>query len=242
MQNLEEHQIPNGRYGFSAAKIDDLDGASEYTLVTIVMDESGSTSPFKDKLENCIKEIVMACRKNPRADYLMLRLVAFGSGMREVHGFKLLQNCNPGDYDGCYSSNGATALFDSCENAVSASRLYAEKLFDSDYNVNGIVIVVTDGDDNVSKNTANQVKDALELCVNSEKMESLVSILVGVNLDANLQQYLDDFYQKANFTQYVPIDNADAKSIAKLANFISQSISSQSQAIGSGGPSQSLTF
>ena len=44
------------------------------------------------------------------------------------------------------------------------------------------------------------------------------------------------------FTQYVAIADANATTIAKLGDFVSRSISSQSQALGTGGPSQSLTF
>ncbi|UCE66565.1 MAG: hypothetical protein JSU85_00700, partial [Candidatus Zixiibacteriota bacterium] len=54
--------------------------------------------------------------------------------------------------------------------------------------------------------------------------------------------YLDDFKDKANLQQFVNAGNATPKTLAKLANFISKSISSQSQSLGTGGPSQSLSF
>ena len=37
-------------------------------------------------------------------------------------------------------------------------------------------------------------------------------------------------------------DKADAKTLARLAEFVSQSISAQSQALGTGGGSQQLVF
>lgn len=46
----------------------------------------------------------------------------------------------------------------------------------------------------------------------------------------------------AGFTQYVEVDNATDAKLAKLADFVSRSVSSQSQALGSGGPSKALTF
>ena len=98
--------------------------------------------------------------------------------------------------------------------------------------------------ENTSTLTVTSLKDALTDAVKGEKLESLVSILVGVNTDAStgLNQYLDQLRQDAGFTQYISVDKADEKTLAKLASFVSRSISSQSQALGSGGPSQSLTF
>lgn len=241
-QTLEQHQNPTGHYGFSAAKIDDLT-ATEYTLVTIVLDESGSTDNFKREMEKCMSAIVEACRKSPRADNLLLRAVAFGNQMREIHGFKLLEQCQPTDYDGCYQPGGSTALFDSSDNAIQSSLTYGKDLTDKDFTVNGIAFVLTDGDDNVSKFQAKDVAAAKKKCVQSEAMESFISILIGVNVQSPyIAQYLDTFKNEGGFDQNVNLEDASAKTLAKLADFISRSISSQSQALGSGGPSQSLVF
>lgn len=241
--NMESHALTGaGHYGYSAVRPEEL-GASEYTLVTIVFDESGSTSYFAQEMNKCLAEIVKACSLSPRADNLLIRLVAFGSQMREVHGFKMLENCNVADYQDIYQSGGSTALFDSTVNSVDATRDYADKLTKSNFLVNAIVFVLTDGDDNVSKFTMNEVKNSLARCVQNESMESLVSILIGVNVqDSHLAQYLADFQKVAGFTQYVKLDDASEKTLAKLAAFVSKSISSQSQALGSQLPSQSLTF
>jgi len=239
---LEQHQLTTGHFGFSAAKIADLQ-ATEYTLVTIVLDESGSTSPFAKQMEECVKEIVKACRHSPRADNLLLRVVHFGSNLREVHGFKMLEQCNEGDYDGTYQSGGATALYDASENSVLASQAYADQLAQNDFLANGIVFVLTDGDDNSSKAGQAEVKAALEKCVTSEAMESMVSILIGVNVQqGHMATYLQNFKDNAGFTQFETLEHADSKGLAKLAAFVSKSISSQSQALGTGGPSKSLTF
>lgn len=240
---LEQHQLNTGHYGYSGAKMDDLMEATEYTVVTIVLDESGSTSGFSKGLEECVATIVKSCRSSPRADNLLLRVVCFGTKMREFHGFKLLSQCNPDDYNGCYTNGGSTLLFDSVENATLSSKDYADKLSKSDFLVNGIIFVLTDGDDTHSKSTIADVKKAFDGCVSSESMESLVTVLVGVNVKTSyVANYLDNFSKGAGFTQYVELDNANEKTLAKLANFVSQSISSQSQSLGTGGPSQSLTF
>lgn len=240
---MESRKVPGTHFGYTGTRLGDLTGATEYTLVAIVLDESGSTAGFKPDMEKSIKEIVKACRYSPRSDNLMLRLVCFGSTHREHHGFKLLQSCNPDDYDGCYHSGGSTALYDASCDAIEATKDYAKALSDNEYLCNAIVFVITDGDDNASTLNAKQVKEALAKCVSSESLESLVSILIGVNVQTpTIKAYLDNFAKEAGFTQYIELKDASEKTLAKLAAFVSKSISSQSQALGTGGPSQSLTF
>lgn len=240
---LEIKKVPGTHFGYTGTRLEDLVGATEYTLCTIVLDESGSTDPFKKEMEKCIQEIVKACRYSPRADNLMLRLVAFGTNYREIHGFKLLQSCNPQDYDDCYKPGGTTALFDATADAIEATKDYAKNLNDADYLCNSCLFVITDGLDNVSRFTADNVKSSLDQCVTSEALESVVSVLVGVNItDSFASTALNNFKNLVGFTQYVELKDASEKSLAKLAAFVSKSISSQSQALGSGSGSASLTF
>jgi uncharacterized protein YegL len=231
-----------GHFGFSAANIDDL-GSSEYTLVTIVADRSSSTTGFQNEMEAALKECIKACRLSPRADFLMLRVLAFASQKEEIHGFKLLQDCNPDDYDGVLSPRGTTMLHDSVVDSIEATANYGKQLQDEDIDVNGIVIVITDGDDNESKCGPAQVKDALAQALRKEALESLITILVAVN-SGMCRDILDDYHKDVGFTQFVEVDDATEKTLAKLGEFMSQSVSSQSQSLGSGGPSQpiSVTF
>lgn len=227
-------------FHFSAIDIGSL-GATEYTLVGLVTDCSGSVTAFAREEEAAIKAIVEACQKSPRADNLMLRYTTFDSRLTENHGFKLLADCNPTDYDSSIRPGGATALFDATIDGVDAITRFGKQLTDQDFDVNGILFVLTDGDDNVSKLNVAEVKRSFERAVPSETIESLVTILIGVNVtDPRIDGLLKQYAADAGFTQYVNIGEATAAKLAKLAAFVSRSISSQSQALGSGGPSQAL--
>jgi hypothetical protein len=239
--NLETFKLP-GSYGYSATKLSDL-GATEYTLVTLVVDDSGSINSFRTEMVEAIKSVVGACRFSPRADNLMIRLVTFSNSLKEIHGFKLLSNCNADDYNGVLNMGGATALFDATVNSVDATSAYGKTLIDSDFSTNGIVVVITDGEDNSSSNSLSSVADSLKKAITNETLESLVSILIGVNVtESSVAAALSDLHTKGGFTQYVQLSDASAKTLAKLAQFVSKSISSQSTALGSNGPSKSLTF
>jgi hypothetical protein len=79
------------------------------------------------------------------------------------------------------------------------------------------------------------VRAALESAVKSEATESMVSILIGVGaaFDTSIGVALNAFKNEAGINQYVETKDASAKTLAKLAAFVSKSISAQSQALGS---------
>lgn len=228
-----------GNYQFSGARPEKL-GATEYTLVTIVTDKTGSVTPFSAELLAMKRAVVEACQKSPRRDFLMLRNVEFSTTSEEVHGFAELRLVDPQQYvePKC---NGATALFDATYLAVAATNEYGRILADQDFGVNAVVFVITDGDDNASAFTPAQVAQEIGRGVQNEWLESLNVILIGVNA----QQYrrkLEQFKRDGQLSQYVDIADASAEKLARLADFVSRSISSQSQSLGTGGPSQLLTF
>lgn len=226
-------------FGFSAVRPETL-GAVEYTLVTLVLDKTGSVSSFASELFAVKQTVVDACKKSPRSENLLLRVLEFNSRIDEVHGFVPLASIDSAQYV-VPDCTGVTALYDATVSAVSATRAYGKALADQDYLANGLVIVVTDGGDNASRMTAADVKNEISKAVQSEQMESLRTILVGVNAGA-VSDTLDSFQKEAGFDQYVEIERASAQVLARLADFVSRSISSQSQSLGTGGPSQALSF
>ena len=242
MENgMENSVLKVSPYGFSHKKIDEL-GATEYTLVSIALDTSGSVASYKDELEECIRTVVAACLKSPRADNLMLRIIDFNSKLTETHGFKPLGECNADDYTDFISPGGCTSLYDASVNAVEALNVYGKNLSDNDYEANAILVVITDGCENNSTNTITQVTEAVAKIKKDESVESIVTILVGVGVDQDSSNELERFKNDVDFTQYVGTKSIDSKTFARLAAFVSSSISSQSQALGTNGPSQSLTF
>jgi uncharacterized protein YegL len=121
---------------------------------------------------------------------------------------------------------------------------YAKTLVDQDYFCNGILFVLTDGEENSSRvATLAKIKTAMQNVRKNESLESIKMILVGVNdNDTRIKKVLENFKNDAGFDEYISIGDATPAKLAKLANWISQSISSTSQALGTGGPSQTLTL
>lgn len=239
---MQTIQTPgSGQFQFSAVRPEDL-GATEYTLVTIVVDVTSSVSEFSGQLLATIQSIIAACQQNARADNLMVRLLLFNDKRQEVHGFVPLSRINPNDYQKL-RCHGITALYDATFDAVTATRQYAETLFAQDLDVNAAIYVITDGMDNASKITPAKIADEVKKTLKAETLESLITVLIGVNTqDAGVSAYLTLFKDEAKLSQYVDVADAGSDNLAKLGRFVSQSISLQSQALGTGGPSQLLAF
>ena len=226
-------------FGFSAVRPDTL-GATEYTLVTLLLDKTGSVAPFADALFQVKKTIIEACRKSARADFLLLRVVEFNSQVDEVHGFKPLADIDVNAYlvPRC---GGLTSLVDATFAVISATNAYAKNLADQDYQTNALAVIVTDGADNHSRMSESDVKQQIALAISGEVLESMRTVLVGVNAGDCAAQ-LQRFQAAVGIDQYVDVAEATPQRLAKLAEFVSRSISAQSQSLGTGGPSQALTF
>lgn len=243
-ENIQSFAIPGTGFNYTGANINTLQ-SFENTIALGLLDESGSTTGFAKQMEAAVQEIIKSLRHSPRADNLIYRHCHFGTNFREVHGFLPLSQINEAMYDGCYRPGGQTTLYDSARRVILEMLDYGQQQAAQRYTCNGLIYILTDGQDYGSTYGVNNVKEALIQATSSEDLESLVTILIGVNDSPNIQKDLADFAQNAGFTRYVPMKDATEKSLAQLANFVSHSISSQSQALGTGGPSQqinSLTF
>jgi len=230
-------------FGFSGIRVEHL-GATEYTLVTIAVDVTGSVDGFENELRRCLIAMVMSCKRSPRSDNLLLRVILFASrfngGVYEVHGFKLLTDIDPQKEYAQLTTGGGTPLFDACYSAIGAMNEYGKKLADDDFGVNAIAVIITDGDNTHSAATEAMIKEAMKQGVSGEILESMLSILIGINA-AMYKNELENFQRNAGITQYIDAGDVTEGKLARLAEFVSQSITSQSQALGTGGPSQNIS-
>jgi len=244
-------KVQNTTFQYSTTRIQELE-ASEYTQVSIVSDASPSVEPFKAAMESMLQTVLDACQTSPKADNLLLRHTIFHNSVRENHGWKMLPNIDKSVYNNCLKIGGGTALFDAVLESVEVMADSGSKLTAAKFTVNGIIFIITDGEDNMSHIGPTSIKSKLLDIQQREQLESLITILVGVGCgdskdgpqdsrERDLHGYLTDFKNNANITHFIPMKDASKSSLAKLAAFISKSISDQSQALSSGGPSKALT-
>lgn len=241
--------LPASAFTFSGAAMDQLtNGSSKYTLATIVVDVSSSVFSFKDTIEALLAEIVEACKKDPAADTLMVRVVTFNHNVSELHGFKLLGTVNVGDYKGKIWPAGSTHLFDAMASSLEAAERYGEQLLKQAYMSNAVTFVITDGMDSGTGLTGpNEVK-ALTLRIRkNELLESSMTILLGLTDDPKLTTYLAEAEKNCGFDKSMVIGtfsvggpSVNKGKLAKLAGFVAHSVSTTAAALGTGGPSKSI--
>ncbi len=244
MGNTDEteiHGISGSNFKFSGVRIERL-GAAEYTLVNIAIDTTGSVRDFKDDLRKCLITVIESCKKSPRSENLLVRVFLFNAslpkGIQELHGFIPLADVDPNAYPD-FNPGSTTNLLDAMFSAVGSTNAYAKQLFNSEFMSNGINIIITDGEDNASIMTAGQVKGEIEVGVKGEYIESVINILVGVNT-ANCRGYLEEIQKTVGIDKFIDAGDVTPGKLAKVAEFVSQSVSSQSQSLGTGGPSQQI--
>lgn len=241
---MQQGSIGKG-FKYTGTRLESL-GATEYTLVTIAVDDTGSVSPFADQLNKMLVTAVQACKKSPRSDNIMVRVVYFSDkyqgSISEVHGFKPLSLIDPTKDYPVSVPGGMTPLYDAAYSVLGATNAYAKDLVDQEFGVNAIGYLITDGGDTGSVATKTMVRDEAQKSVSGEILESMISILIGINTkQGDLLKMLQEFKDEAELTHFVDAGDATPEILAKLAGFVSRSVSSQSQALGTGGPSQNVS-
>lgn len=234
--NMQQMQTPS-KFRFSAVSVDKLN-ASEYTLATLVVDVSGSVDGMQRQIEACIKAIIQSQVDSPRADNLMVRVVTFNDNIVEVHGFRELNSINPTEYDNTLNPCGGTSLYDAVQEAAEASIAYARLIKGQDYFSNAVIYVLTDGMNTQGRMTPRSIRTLVDGVKRGEILESMAVILIGIGQHGQ-GAYLDGFRQEANITQFIDMEDlfrkqSPEKALAKLAGYVSKSISSTSQALASG--------
>jgi uncharacterized protein YegL len=244
-------QVPGaGTFTFSAKKIDKL-GALQYTIVTIAIDISGSVTLFADALLDCLKAIILACKKNQRSEFMVIRVITFATNIEEVHGFRELTDIEVDDYPK-FDPTGFTCLFDAGYDAIGSTIEYSRQMVERGFDVNGAVYIITDGGENPGGGhrtiaSPKMIKEKVEKALQAEDIESIITTLIGLHdpnsmWAAETQRDLSYFQVEANMTKFIDAGEASPENLAKLADWVSDSVSSQSDQVGSNAPSQVLDF
>src|SRR5262249_5361889 len=91
--------------------------------------------------------------------------------------------------------------------------------------------------------TTDQIAELIRKARLSEKtLESLTVVLVGITGNQLTIRKLQDFQNDVGITQFVDVGSVTPGKLAKLGEFVSQSISSTSAALGTGQSSKPISF
>lgn len=221
-------------------------GGDRYTLVTLVLDCSPSIEEYIPDMEKMCAEVIGGCKKGANSEAIMFRFTGFHEDVFEMQGFTELRHYDPDQFKGAIKMGSATALWEATLDAIAATQAYGAQLVAADYMCNAVMYIITDGKNNIRGHaTPALVSETLKQIRQDEganTVESINTILIAASDSSDVVGALEIFFKNAGLNQLVKMGEATAENLAKLGNFVTSSVSSTSQVLGSGGPSTPATF
>ncbi len=164
--------------GAQGASVDDLAG-DEVTLFVEVLDKTGSMAVFTDDVIFGYNEHIEALVESKAADSILMSTWVFDQSSTLLHGYLPLTSVPRLDRS-TYRPGGNTALYDAILDAFTSVVAYSQSLRDAGVRTKIVVVVVSDGDDNASYNTATSVATVAQELLNQEYY-TLAFIAFGMN-------------------------------------------------------------
>lgn len=163
--------------GATGATVDELAG-DQVTLFVEVLDATGSMIDNRDAVIEAYNKQLQALKDSKAADSILMSTWTFNEGSTLIHGYLTLDKV-PKLGRSSYDPQNNTALFDSILDAFTGAVAYGQSLRDAGINVKTVIVVISDGDDNCSKASANRVKTVAKELLNQEY--TLAFVAFGIN-------------------------------------------------------------
>lgn len=202
---------------------DDVDNDHMF-LMSVARDRSGSMSGFKSVMQQSTQEFVKSIKDSKSDDEILVSLTEFDDSINS-YGYQ-----NVADMPTAYAPGGCTALYDAI--IVAQQRLYdgsgngyMEQLNASGVRTRGALVIFSDGADNVSRKTANDARQAIQLL---KKQEILVAFIAFGDEAKDIAKDLGIDPQNVLQT------NATASELRKIWNIMSKSAISMSKSAANG--------
>ena len=187
-----------------------------------IVDTSYSVNTYIKDLNLAFNDFVSTMQRSHVAERLFISIVEFSNDVRVKTGFQPVSGINPMDFS--KDIGGATSLYDAVKIGVENAMEYRSNLENSGVETKTLIFVITDGDDNNSKNSAYVVKQLIDNIKSDERSAfSFTSILFGVGQDADFQKARDEMG-----IEHLAKIGTTGDDMRKMIGFISQSISSVS--------------
>jgi len=211
----------NFNLDFANFNPDDIE-VDETINAVFIIDTSSSVSTYVNELNHAFNEFTESMQKSHIAEKLFVSVIEFNSSINVTGGFRPVESIPLMDFS--KKIGGATALYDAVLTGLKNATDYRDNLENSGVETKTMIYVITDGEDNMSKNPPHIVKRMID-DINSEERSafSFSSILFGVGNQSNFAQA-----QKDMGIEHLAQIGTSGDEIKKMIGFISQSISSVS--------------
>ncbi|MFZ4815348.1 MAG: vWA domain-containing protein [Phototrophicaceae bacterium] len=146
--------------GCVGAQVDDLN-TDDVTLLVVVIDESGSMGGVRQDVVDAFNQMARALADSKAADSILMSAWTFEDKPKLLFGYSPIDSVKDLDASN-YNPNGATALYDAVMDGFTGIVAYGQELRNGGIRTRCIVVVISDGEDNVSGHTAASVKSVAE--------------------------------------------------------------------------------
>ncbi|KKQ91911.1 MAG: hypothetical protein UU16_C0015G0007 [Candidatus Woesebacteria bacterium GW2011_GWA2_40_7] len=166
--------------GAAGPDVNDLNVADEVTLALVILDESGSMDDDQAQVVREYDDNIDAIRGSKQADQILLTLWAFNTRSRLIHSYltmDLVEKLTD------YHPDGGTALYDAILDGLTGLVDYENTLKQQGMRVKLNVAVLTDGDDNSSHASAQDVKTVVEEIRRKRENATFTLIALGNDVD-----------------------------------------------------------
>lgn len=203
----------------------------EAILATIVADKSGSVDSYVDQMNAAMRDFMAEMKRSSKTkNKLMMSQIRFNDKVEHKHGFQPVLSLQDDALD-VQSPSGMTALYDAVELALKEMSDYRTTLENNGTTVSSFIFIITDGEDNSSKNVQDpatrkpgyQVKKLLDDIKGGEEWYGSYSVFMyGVGNQANFEEAADCMGLNPAAIARV---GTTATEMRKMIGFISQSVS-----------------
>lgn len=156
VQNLDTMAL----YNVQHVSPDDM-SEDRVTLVIPVIDCTGSRRLQADLMREEYNKMLRAFEKSSEHETILVSGWLFGARSKLLHGFVHLQDAVRLDTAN-YNPDGETALFDAVLDVATITQPYVKTLVEAGWRVKVVVAVLTDGEDNSSRNSVDTVRRVVE--------------------------------------------------------------------------------
>ncbi len=214
-----------GGFTFGTPNFDPMGvGSDSVYLMSFVVDISGSIRPYEQYMTEMLQGIFEEYAKSSHADEMFAQKIDFSTDVNVKNGFQPLSALTTNDFV-IQSDGGYTALYAASLKGFENILDYRTQLINSGIGrVKMMVIIITDGDDNVSQQDANKVKQLLENLRVDESVNNCMDIvMIGLGSSGDFEAARQKMGLNPSSLKTFGVTAKEIKVDSK--NFISQSIS-----------------
>jgi len=141
--------------------VDDVTSPS-VMLVDFIIDGSGSMWKYESAMQECLEHYKKAISNSKQADEMMVSKTVFNDTV-ETGGY-----VEPEDFNTDYNADGCTKMYDAIIDRRQRMLAYMDSLKNNGTNVRACMVILSDGEDNISKCRASDARQAIKDLISKE--------------------------------------------------------------------------